>query len=718
MSGRRAQSTRKSVTHLVAASASVPPTTTISPSQRTTGTLATQSVLFNPTVSDESAPARRAPRQSKQDALAKRVWMADSSRKRVNPAPEDNNGSTPAKKQKQGQLTVKNRAGRRPAHHSAQASATPGNYSCPHPRPVNQSGIKVPAQIDDVHANVSPQGGKLCGSASAKTASKSRSRGHTSATVTHPAVVLHDVMVTTDTIADDDDDAPSCSDLDQEPSATAAGEEGDLNLGYESSVSESDGPMDLEDVHQLSEHLASEQPTWNTMGKLEVHKGQGTDVRSQNDSVPHLHLSDLDDSDYSEFRPEEDADDQASEEQDEPIDIDALDDDELIAWALKPRVPKKLANKPRRTNARQIIEQPVWKDNIPQAHATNATVKTQRQPASNRAERSPSLFSDDEDETQGNQAASHVTNGPAMNLDAPLTQQPVPVPAVVEPAAAMPKVLLPASYAIVPAAQPGGVLSLNAQHPHIRDMVRGSFISLEADLSFVNAFPDGLGRNHTIARALQEMAMTLGYTGLLSRLQTDDAFLRALSALPKQRISTFRSAIKKITDSHVLAYYSIKAGDSEKKPETYNVPYNKPYRHPVFESVLRASFFSGTSSVAHKHPYRFGSTSAQHPEAKEVPMAMLALVGAALHASLSEWKTGAFKPTSFSADAYLDVYQEHITLLQIIKDKNARAYHRLMHDLYNLASGQKGGSRNATVTPGPGNALSVVDVDGMDVDSD
>lgn len=47
--------------------------------------------------------------------------------------------------------------------------------------------------------------------------------------------------------------------------------------------------------------------------KLDVH----IDVTSQNNSVSHLHLSDLDDSDNSEFRPEEDMEHQVSEEQEE-----------------------------------------------------------------------------------------------------------------------------------------------------------------------------------------------------------------------------------------------------------------------------------------------------------------------------------------------------------------------------------------------------------------
>ena len=36
-------------------------------------------------------------------------------------------------------------------------------------------------------------------------------------------------------------------------------------------------------------------------------------------------------------------------------------------------------------------------------------------------------------------------------------------------------------------------------------------------------------------------------------------------------------------------------------------------------------------------------------------------------------------------DTYLDVYNEHLTLLKSIKEKNVRAYHAMTHRLYNLA---------------------------------
>lgn len=61
-----------------------------------------------------------------------------------------------------------------------------------------------------------------------------------------------------------------------------------------------------------------------------------------------------------------------------------------------------------------------------------------------------------------------------------------------------------------------------------------------------------------------------------------------------------------------------------------NVPWNKPFQHLIFDSLLRNCFFSGPHSLGVRYSDRFTSTFPQLPDEKEIPVPMLALVGAAV----------------------------------------------------------------------------------------
>ncbi|KAI0349242.1 hypothetical protein OH77DRAFT_1415399 [Trametes cingulata] len=251
-------------------------------------------------------------------------------------------------------------------------------------------------------------------------------------------------------------------------------------------------------------------------------------------------------------------------------------------------------------------------------------------------------------------------------------------------------VVAPERYVIMPPAQAGGVLSLNAQHPHICQTIRAAFPRLEANLAFIHAFPDALERGRSVAKAMFDAAGELGFLGLQMRFSQDNVFTRSLASIPNQRISTSRGAIKKIADAHVTAYYALGREDCKErvawllKHLTYIYP-AEPYQHTSIVATLRACFFGGAHSFAAKHVSQFTSTLANRPDEREVPLVMLALVGTALHAALTEWRLGFQKALAFSGDSFLDAYNEHVLLLQDIKAKNPRAYHVMMHRLYQRA---------------------------------
>ncbi|KAI1783919.1 hypothetical protein LXA43DRAFT_873605, partial [Ganoderma leucocontextum] len=71
---------------------------------------------------------------------------------------------------------------------------------------------------------------------------------------------------------------------------------------------------------------------------------------------------------------------------------------------------------------------------------------------------------------------------------------------------------------------------------------------------------------------------------------------------------------------------------------------------------------------------------------REIPLIMLALVGAAIHASLVDWRSGdCVEPSHFSADRYMDAYAEYKILLEQIKKSAPVKYHTMMYKLFDEA---------------------------------
>ncbi|TBU36477.1 hypothetical protein BD309DRAFT_984915 [Dichomitus squalens] len=308
---------------------------------------------------------------------------------------------------------------------------------------------------------------------------------------------------------------------------------------------------------------------------------------------------------------------------------------------------------------------------------------------------------------------------------APVPTDHVPPPAFLAVAPSpppVPNVLPPYAYTIVPNPT-GGPPPLNPQHVHVRQTVREAIPRLELVLAVKHAFADSFIASQFIGATLVTSADLLGFTGLGTRLRNpqNPDFKRALITITKQRISTFRSAIKKYADAHSVAHYNLSAKNSPdlirflflhltyiypyvEQDGNRTVPWTKPYLNDCVIAVLRSAFFSGTNSFVMQHEDVFTSSSAQRPAEHEVPMVMLALVGTAIHSSLSDWKLGVHKPT------------EHLILLNGIKTQNPRAYHTMMHRIYKLASGTEPSLSASALAPGA--ALAQVNVQDMDVDSD
>ncbi|THU89214.1 hypothetical protein K435DRAFT_781725 [Dendrothele bispora CBS 962.96] len=109
---------------------------------------------------------------------------------------------------------------------------------------------------------------------------------------------------------------------------------------------------------------------------------------------------------------------------------------------------------------------------------------------------------------------------------------------------------------------------------------------------------------------------------------------------------------------------------------------SQPYKHSAITRALK-TFFAGDKAPGVVYHDFFVSTLPNNDE-KEIPMSMLAFVASVVHFSLGEWVSGSRVPQK--ANDLRSEYEKNIAVLnQIACDP--RKYHRLMADLYRIASG-------------------------------
>ncbi|KAF8989292.1 hypothetical protein BDQ17DRAFT_1257021, partial [Cyathus striatus] len=66
----------------------------------------------------------------------------------------------------------------------------------------------------------------------------------------------------------------------------------------------------------------------------------------------------------------------------------------------------------------------------------------------------------------------------------------------------------------------------------------------------------------------------------------------------------------------------------------------------------------------------------------ELPIAMVALGSTAVYAALLEWKEGMKLSKSFDGNLFATTYQDHIDILEDMQGEHPKAFHSIMHELY------------------------------------
>ncbi|KAH9020988.1 hypothetical protein EDB85DRAFT_2152660 [Lactarius pseudohatsudake] len=276
-------------------------------------------------------------------------------------------------------------------------------------------------------------------------------------------------------------------------------------------------------------------------------------------------------------------------------------------------------------------------------------------------------------------------------------------------------------------------LRLTDQSSIVRSTITGSFSLLHASIVLENAFPETLQVARFIRDALGAASLQVrGAEDVHACILKDSNYCWQMSVLPRARISIFRAEVKErcvVTVALLFSPYDpIAIADLVKKLETdfsYIYPrrskanndhvlvgspdLRRPFRSSVIISVLRDLYFSGNTPFVTLHQDQFPCRHGPNEDIIwEVPKAMLALVSTAYYAALREWSTGERRQLDFTTNTFVEVYECHIANLNRIETERNTSYHKMMADIYQLAT--NGGLNQ----PPPSNSVPVLDLSMME----
>ncbi|KAJ7463203.1 hypothetical protein FB451DRAFT_1180302 [Mycena latifolia] len=201
-------------------------------------------------------------------------------------------------------------------------------------------------------------------------------------------------------------------------------------------------------------------------------------------------------------------------------------------------------------------------------------------------------------------------------------------------------------------------VGLKQQHPRVE---KTGQLAIDYYLGYYlwkHSFPSTDQKNKFSADALLNAAHSLGFEDVKKKLHA--------------RVSTFRGKPKIAADMTVVSSYHLRGNTEERaaflttgmrylhklatgaidpktgKPGPDVVIKDTAYMAEGFTTTLSLAFFKGTPSVA------------------KVPAAMVALVGTAVHAAISEHRSGHHVASKFEGNGLHEVYETHIVMLKTI----------------------------------------------------
>ncbi|KAG1866358.1 hypothetical protein C8R48DRAFT_672113 [Suillus tomentosus] len=211
------------------------------------------------------------------------------------------------------------------------------------------------------------------------------------------------------------------------------------------------------------------------------------------------------------------------------------------------------------------------------------------------------------------------------------------------------------------------------------------------------------------------------FDAVKSRLMKDAKYVQALALVPEGRISYLRLNVQKAAEAHIASHYGLTKGMDEKVVELLknNVfiyllnSKGKPTCSKLFQAsaipdTLADAFFSDDTGAGVKFHDSLTSILEDHPDEVELPVAMVALAGAAVCSIIMHYSSEKYD-RDFNSDLYGGIYKTLVSTLNSIFKNSERKFHVLMHSLYMTVYG----SKCSKVDPDTDTILMFLNIDAM-----
>ncbi|KAJ3472981.1 hypothetical protein NLI96_g13178 [Meripilus lineatus] len=211
----------------------------------------------------------------------------------------------------------------------------------------------------------------------------------------------------------------------------------------------------------------------------------------------------------------------------------------------------------------------------------------------------------------------------------------------------------------------------------------------------MNGFPSDSEIVAWVKACFRQACNEEGATRRLERFTQDKAYYNYIFHLIKDKVSQIRNDVKTSADTKIIRNYEIDLKATQEEIHTRveyllnksNFLFKNPdtaterFQNQIIFDIARDVWFSGPTKDGVKFSTLF----------TPIPPAMLALIAAGVHCSLSQWASGSFVKKHFKTDPNAINYGKALEVLTTWKQARPREFKGFQDTLWNalwVASGQ------------------------------